>query len=489
MRARLLRPTALALAIIALGYGLRLYHLDAQSFWYDEAYSASVAKGTPSQIILNRFTDVHPPLYYLALHLWQAINDSDFTLRLLSAMAGTAAIGAMYALGKTTFGAPVGILAAAATCLAPYTVFYSQEVRMYSLLLLLSSLLLLSYSRMLSTYSRRWWLAYTACAVCSMYVQYASGLLLLGLHVHFLITRYKDRRAWALLAVCDALVLLAIAPQLAILLGQAQHVTGHQWSAPATPGIARLFSAPYALTLSQFTSESLVPLSFAAILFLFIVTHLQLARQMVDQGDHREHLSLLVCAFWIPVLATFALSQWRSIYRERALIVAVPALYLLFSWGALRTRERYFNLITLLLVGAVAIGALGNWYFDPRFSKAPFHTAARFLNEEVAVSTPILHVSDAALLLFLHYAPEHDHYLVAGDPSPHLPMETYELFGAHILDRDEVTANSFWLVVALDHSIDFQRGLASWFDTRYQLAEARDFDGISVRRYESATPQ
>jgi hypothetical protein len=63
------RATVLALVIMALGFGLRLNRLDAQSFWYDEAYSATVASGTPAQIFLNYFHDVHPPGYYLILHL------------------------------------------------------------------------------------------------------------------------------------------------------------------------------------------------------------------------------------------------------------------------------------------------------------------------------------------------------------------------------------------------------------------------------------
>ena len=486
---RLSQPAALTLAVIALGFGLRLYHLDAQSFWYDEAYSAGVAGGTVTQIISNHFTDVHPPLYYLVLHFWQRVDGGDFTLRLLSAMLGTASIASIYALGNTTFGKRVGAVAATITCLAPYTVFYGQEARMYSLLLLVSSLLLLSYNRMLHTLSRRWWLAFTACAMLGLYVQYATVLLLLGLHLHFFITQRDNRRSWTLLATGDALALLAFAPQIAILLGQAQRVADHQWAAPARPGIAHLLSVPYALTLSQFVSQRMALLSFAAILLLFIITHLQLLRHLRKHGDRDGQLSLMLCAFWIPLVAAVAVSQWRSIFRERALMVAVPTLYLLLSWGVVKTRERYFNLATLLLVGALAIGALGNWYFDPDFAKPPFRTAAQFLLEEVDQQKPILHASDASLLLFLRYAPEHSHYLLAGDPSPHLPVDTYRLFGGHFVEKGEVAASSFWLVVALEHSVEFQRGVVSWFDEHHQLTEVRDFAGVNLRRYEAGKPK
>jgi len=482
-------PTTVALVIVALGFGLRLYRLDAQSFWYDEAYSASVANGTPVQIFFNHFSDVHPPLYYLVLHLWQMIDDSDFTLRLLSAMLGTAGIAALYALGKATFDQKVGLAAAAITCLAPYTVFYGQEARMYSLLLLLSSMLLLSYDRMLRTGSTRWWLAYTACAILSVYVQYISALLLLGLHLHFFIAQRGDRKLWALLAASDTLVLLAVVPQLAIFVAGTQRVSEYQWPAPQRPGIDSLLSAPYALTLSQFTTRQLVPLSFALVLLLLIITHLQLARHMVRAGDKGGKLTLLLCALWTPLLTAFALSQWQSIYRERALIVMVPALYLLLSWGVTRTRERYFNLVALLLLGAFAVGGLHNWYFDPGFSKPPFRAAARSLLDGVDRDQPILHTSDAAFLLFMRYAPQYEHYLVAGDPTPHMPIETYRLFGGEIVDRGEVTASQVCLVVALEHSVEFQEEVTDWFDQHFHLVDARNFDGVILRLYESDGPR
>lgn len=43
MKSRLADPGTLVLVVIALAFGVRLFHLDAQSFWYDEALSAGGA--------------------------------------------------------------------------------------------------------------------------------------------------------------------------------------------------------------------------------------------------------------------------------------------------------------------------------------------------------------------------------------------------------------------------------------------------------------
>ncbi len=482
MKHRLIHPSTLVIVVIALGFALRLFHLDAQSFWYDEAMSAGIARGTMPQILRNDFYSPHPPLYFAGLHYWLAIGESDFAIRLLSAVLGVLGIAGIYSLGKVLFDDIVGLVAAIITSVAPYMVFYSQEARMYTLLFLLSSMLLVSYVRMLHTNSRRWWLAYTISAVLSLYVHLFSALLLLSLHLHLFIHQTTGRKRWERLAITDGLLILAFAPRVAISLVQVGRVAGDFWI--PRPSLAQLFSAPYGFTLSQFLSETLVPLAFALVLLLFIITHLQISRELARRGDNSAGLNLLLWAFWGPLLSTFIISQWRSVYLERTLIVAVPALYLLFSWAAVRTRERYVNVVLLLLVGIFAISALHNWYFHPDFGKPPFRTAADFLQDTADPGEPIVHTSDGGFLIFMHYAADCRNYLLTGDPEPAVPVETYRLFGGEIIAKEELSARRFWLVVALDNSIEFQKDLVYWFDGQHKLVETYDFGGINLRYYD-----
>ncbi len=47
-----------------------MYRIGAQSLWYDEGTSATVAPRDIATIIANAANDIHPPLYYLLLHFW-----------------------------------------------------------------------------------------------------------------------------------------------------------------------------------------------------------------------------------------------------------------------------------------------------------------------------------------------------------------------------------------------------------------------------------
>lgn len=482
MTRRLSRPGMLALVIVGLGFALRLFRLDAQSFWYDEAYSAGVASATPTDILANRFTGVHPPLYYLALHYWLAIGQGDFVLRLLSSVLGVAGIAAIYSLGRALCDKNVGLVAATATAVAPYMVFYSQEVRMYSLLFLLSTLLLASYGRMLHTDSLRWWVAYTVLGALSLNTHFFSGLLILCLHVHFVICRTPRRLPWHRLVLSDGLILLTLVPRLSVITAQAGRVAGDYWI--SRPSMGQLLSSPHAFTLSQYVSDRFLPLAFSVVLSLFILTHIQVARELAARGPDTTPLTLTLVAFWGPLLLTYVLSQWHPVYLERALMVAVPGLYFLLSWGMARTRERFVNVALALVVAIFAVNGLSNWFFDPAFGKPPFRTAAQLLQDEVEPGQPTLHTSDAGFLIFSHYVPGCEGYLLEGDPAPALPVEIYELFGGEIIAKEELSATQFWLVVALDNSIDFQRGLVDWFDAHHTLRESYTVDGIYLRHYD-----
>src|SRR5207237_8462442 len=90
---------------------IRIATLDRLSLWLDEAFS--VWHGRQSALaILNDLSDGHPPLYYLALHYWLTMGDSEWWVRLPSALLGAATIPLTYLVGVALKGARVGLIAA-----------------------------------------------------------------------------------------------------------------------------------------------------------------------------------------------------------------------------------------------------------------------------------------------------------------------------------------------------------------------------------------
>ena len=113
--------------------------------------------------------DIHPPGYYWLLKLWSLVfSHSSWALRAFSALTGTLTVAVVYAIGKAVISyqlsvsseqsSPVAsrqppipntqypipifpLFAALLVALNPFQIFYSQEARMYSLLMLESAAL------------------------------------------------------------------------------------------------------------------------------------------------------------------------------------------------------------------------------------------------------------------------------------------------------------------------------------------------------------
>jgi 4-amino-4-deoxy-L-arabinose transferase-like glycosyltransferase len=87
------------LLIVLLAFGLRLYAIDRQDIWGDEAFSIWLSSQPLPEVVAGG-ADTHPPLYPVLLYLWLRLaGSSPLAVRLLSAFIGTLAIPVVYVLG------------------------------------------------------------------------------------------------------------------------------------------------------------------------------------------------------------------------------------------------------------------------------------------------------------------------------------------------------------------------------------------------------
>lgn len=120
--------------IIILALVLRLISIN-QSIWLDEAISINVAKMPLFEIVKrNSLVDFHPPTYYWFLNLWtKVLGDNIFILRLSSVLFSLITIYFTYLSVWKYKNKKSGIIAALFLSLNPLFLYYSQELRMYSM--------------------------------------------------------------------------------------------------------------------------------------------------------------------------------------------------------------------------------------------------------------------------------------------------------------------------------------------------------------------
>lgn len=162
--------------ILLLALGLRLYRADAQSLWYDEGTSVSLAGRSLWQIAQGAANDIHPPLYYWLLALWvRVFGNGVIALRALSAVLGTVVVGGIWILGRRLWNAQVGWVAALVAAISPYLIWYSQEVRMYVLAAALAVGLVAATLAWWSVGGRRWLAMSAVLTLCLLYTHYLAG--------------------------------------------------------------------------------------------------------------------------------------------------------------------------------------------------------------------------------------------------------------------------------------------------------------------------
>ncbi|MGB8214397.1 MAG: glycosyltransferase family 39 protein [Anaerolineales bacterium] len=126
----------LVIFITLFGGILRVLLLGNKGMWLDETFSVWLAKQSVSAMLHWVVTiDQQPPLYYLLLHAWIALNgDTPYYVRLLSALFGAGTIPIIYLIGKRMSGAVAGVAAATLLALSPFNIRFAQDARMYTLL-------------------------------------------------------------------------------------------------------------------------------------------------------------------------------------------------------------------------------------------------------------------------------------------------------------------------------------------------------------------
>ncbi|MCK4410369.1 MAG: glycosyltransferase family 39 protein, partial [Candidatus Eisenbacteria sp.] len=193
--------------LVLLGALLRFYRLGGQSFWVDEILTLKAANIGESLGFRDVFSNIQGPFHALLIHFVAKLSTSEVALRSLSAVAGTGTIPLVYLLGRDMAGRRAGLVAAALFAVSPFSVWYSQEVRNYSLVILLSAASTLAAWRII-TRGGRAWVLYVASVTLALYSNLSAAFLWLAHTVFGLGRLVRERRLWKWAAACLVIAVL-----------------------------------------------------------------------------------------------------------------------------------------------------------------------------------------------------------------------------------------------------------------------------------------
>ena len=327
--------------------------------WYDEQFSAVLARHSWGELISLTAQDVHPPLYYLILKALCMLPDAlwpglyTVCCQVVSLLAYAGALLAAGLWGGRLFGARTGLLAVVCLGCMPSVMDYATEARMYSWGLLFVLLGALCAVEWLHAPRPVWAVGTGLFAAASLYTHYwagaAAGMCLFCLAVLALVRRQPRRCAGLLAAGVGALILFA--PWVPVLLNQMGGTASEGETVPLSLYLIRGY-------LEFLFSSGWGPLTLLNLLAIAAGVAAFGLRGRAD-GPAAEGLALAAAAgltLLVGMAAQQLLHPTRVIFQGRYLVPALGLLWLGVAalWGRCLPRA----LAAGVLVICLACGAM-----------------------------------------------------------------------------------------------------------------------------------
>jgi len=192
---------------------VRLATIDVQSYWHDEALTATLLR-MPFGHMLAQLpkAELTPPLYYVLAWPWARLfGTGEVALRSFSALSGIALVPVVYITGRELVSRRVGLAVAALASFSPLLAWYSQEARPYSLLVLLGALSFLFFLRSLRLKEGRELVGWAVASILALLTHYFAAFLIIP-EALYLIWRRPLRAAALRAAAAVAVAGLALIP-------------------------------------------------------------------------------------------------------------------------------------------------------------------------------------------------------------------------------------------------------------------------------------
>ncbi|CAB4604582.1 unannotated protein [freshwater metagenome] len=243
-------PTEIVVVgVVAVAVGVILRFASRSPLWLDEALTVNISALPFSDMVEALRHDGHPPFFYAILHVWmQLFGEGDFAVRALSGVFGLLALPLAWVAGRRRGGSLLGWISVAVVALSPFAIRYSDEARMYSLvmLLVLAGYLLVDDIVRAGKDGLGRLVGLTAVTAALLYTHYWSLWLLSALGLVLVWTVWKPSSPQARTISLKVIAAIAVGgalflPWLPTMLYQAAN-TGTPWAAATRPTAALGFT-------------------------------------------------------------------------------------------------------------------------------------------------------------------------------------------------------------------------------------------------------
>lgn len=338
--------TAAIVALCVAFAALRFWRLLDSCLWFDEIFSVHAATEPWSRILGFVADDViHPPLFYILLKIWILVGgDGLISVRLFPFVFSVATlVPFLYLCRDLKLRASQVILGLTFLAANGALIKYAQEVRMYSVVILLATFSVWLFVRFFYLGKNIWLL--TIVNTLLVYTHYFGWLVIVAEIVAIIaLQRIKIRQ----IAISFGISFVSFAPWLIAVVVAASNSTGLGqnigWiNAPRVADVLNLvldLVDPFYFQASNIEPASMFVFSLPILLVLFAGAAVYFAEWQKIAEDDRTRLLLAAVLGIVPVVTAFVVS-WALPYS---------------IWG---TRHLIIVFVPLAIAGSVILTGIG----------------------------------------------------------------------------------------------------------------------------------
>lgn len=377
---------------------LRLAFITQKNLWFDEVFSWNLTLGSFYEIIVRTSNDIHPPLFYFVLKIWNFVfGDSVFAMRLLSALFCSAAVFFIYPLSKRVLSPLNSFIVLLLYSVSPLNLYYSQEVRMAALNLFLNLgsiyflLKLLDEERMNVLSNKlqgllkdRVFYGYILFTSAALYTHYFSFFILAAQLIYIISVNKKDLKQYRPFVIIYSVIVLIYLFWIPPL--KDHLMRGQSWRSPQTfVQIANEYlNYLKDMNLGLYYHYTNLEVIKYLTVFLIIVFTVAVAGLVFRKKEIKNSsLQLILLVVIVPLVLAGLISIKQKVEFYRYLSILVPYILILVVFGLTRLKGLK-STISYSLIGAItAINIYGvGIHFSSDFKNDDYRPLIKLLEEK-----------------------------------------------------------------------------------------------------------
>ena len=361
--------------ILIIGLLLRLsFIVKPEGLWNDEYVSWMIAN-TPFNdgFWTSVLKQCHMPLYYLYLKPFAMFSDT--ILRLTSVIPSVVSIYLMYLVGKE-HSKRAGIYCASIVSLLSFLIYYSQEVRFYSLLFLFSSLFLLFTIRLIKKNTNKniiLWLISASLVVFT----HVLGIIFVSLMFFYLI--FKKFELIKKMIIPLSIISIIVSVLGFFIINQAP--SSQWWGHFSYTNILFLFTDFFSPVLTNNINAPAVFFYNVKLAFWLVVpTTIAICGLYIGS---KQHKGILAVSFgYVLILSLFAVTG-KLVFITKYLIEILPIFVYIIACGFEKIGNKGLVFLCFFLSFHIA------YIFNPNYvTKLPRSEGNRIVGEIIKMNNP-----------------------------------------------------------------------------------------------------